>query len=502
MAKKILSYWFLPVLALVLLLRLPSLFEPFTYGDEGIYLTLGQGLRKGLVFYRDIHDNKPPMLYLLAAVAGNFETYRLILFGWSLGTIYLFFKLAERLFPKKPLAVIASTTAFALLTSLHNFEGNVANAENFMMLPTIAAFYLALPDLEKIGLKKKTLQDLRAWLLAGVFLSIATLFKVPAAFDFLALLSLLFLSLTLKNFFLVIRNSLMALLGFLIPVGLSLAYYAWQGAWSEYLKAAFLQNIPYLSSWAAGRAQVGGLPLFLLSRGLLVFLLVLGLFFLRKKVSLSIKLTLVWFAFSWFAALLSARPYPHYLIQILPALSLAVGFFWLHPIKIKFWWEKAIPLVLAFVVLVTFSGFHFWYYKNLPYYRNFYGHLLGLKSRDDYYLAFDPRTETIYQAANYLKTHTLPQEKIFIWGNDPFLYALAQRLPIGRYTVAYHIIDFNGYQETMKALNQNPPRYLIISGTEDRLFPELKTLIFNHYLFETRIGDLQFFHRNAKIRRQ
>jgi hypothetical protein len=26
---------------LVLFLRLPALFEPFTYGDEGIYLTLG-----------------------------------------------------------------------------------------------------------------------------------------------------------------------------------------------------------------------------------------------------------------------------------------------------------------------------------------------------------------------------------------------------------------------------------------------------------------------------
>jgi len=47
------------------------------YADEDIYLTLGQGLKKGLVFYRDIHDNKPPLLYVMAAVAGNVKVFRL-----------------------------------------------------------------------------------------------------------------------------------------------------------------------------------------------------------------------------------------------------------------------------------------------------------------------------------------------------------------------------------------------------------------------------------------
>ena len=87
------KYWLVLLFGLTFFLRLPSLFEPFTYGDEGIYLTLGQGLRKGLVFYRDIHDNKPPFLYLLAALANSFSYYRLILFIWSFATILMFFKL-------------------------------------------------------------------------------------------------------------------------------------------------------------------------------------------------------------------------------------------------------------------------------------------------------------------------------------------------------------------------------------------------------------------------
>ena len=48
------------ILAVVVLLRVPSLFEPYWYGDEGIYLTVGRSLRHGLALYRDVHDNKPP----------------------------------------------------------------------------------------------------------------------------------------------------------------------------------------------------------------------------------------------------------------------------------------------------------------------------------------------------------------------------------------------------------------------------------------------------------
>ncbi len=83
---------------LILILRLPSLFEPCWYGDEGIYLTLGQGVRQGQMLYRDIHDNKPPLLYLLAAVAGNVFWFRFILLLWMLATTLLFFKLVEEIF--------------------------------------------------------------------------------------------------------------------------------------------------------------------------------------------------------------------------------------------------------------------------------------------------------------------------------------------------------------------------------------------------------------------
>ena len=485
------SHWAELLFLLVVLLRLPSLFEPFTYGDEGIYVALGQAVRKGVTLYRDIHDNKPPLLYLMAAIAGNFEYFRLILFGWSLVTILAFYQLSRQIFPENKTAQAVSTGFFAFLTSIHTFEGNVANAENFMMLPIITGLLLIL-------------RSAKFWsfFLAGMLFSLAVLFKVPAAFDFaaaLVILFFLFLEKKKKNYSLLAIHYLLLILGFLLPLAVTFLYYASQGALNQYLRAAFLQNIPYLSSWTSSQAQVGGLPLPLLGRSLSVFLLVIILLILKKRISFAAKTALVWFAFSWFAALLSSRPYPHYLLQVMPAFSLSAGL--LSQEKTKWLKEKFIAPILIFILLLTFVAFRFWLYANSPYYLNFYQFALGVKTREEYFNNFDPRAKVIYQAADYLKSHTLPAEKIFIWGNDPFVYAMAERLPVGRYTVAYHIVDFDGYQETLQALQENPPRYLIISDTESRSFTELTSFVQANYFLEEKINGVQIFHRRHLLSR-
>ena len=84
------------ILTVNILLRIPSLFDPVYYGDECIYLTLGQAFNRGLVFYRDIHDNKPPLLYLVAALAQCKQFYfRLITICWNTVNVYLIYFLAK-----------------------------------------------------------------------------------------------------------------------------------------------------------------------------------------------------------------------------------------------------------------------------------------------------------------------------------------------------------------------------------------------------------------------
>ena len=136
--------WLIVILIVVLVFRIPSLFEPYSYGDEMIYLTLGQGVRQQVPLYIGLHDNKPPLLYLTAAIAGNLFWFRAILAFWSLATIAAFWKLADRLYPKNLTLQKVAVVVFAIFTTIPLLEGNVANAEMFMLLPTTLAFYLLL----------------------------------------------------------------------------------------------------------------------------------------------------------------------------------------------------------------------------------------------------------------------------------------------------------------------------------------------------------------------
>src|SRR5579872_668714 len=132
------SFWFLLITsASFFLLRLPSLFEPYWYGDEGIYEVIGFGLRHGRFLYTGIWDNKPPLLYLVYALFDGDQgpaKFLSLLFG--LGAVVTFFFLAKKLFQERKVIWI-TTGVFAFLFGTPLLEGNIANAENFMLFPIL-----------------------------------------------------------------------------------------------------------------------------------------------------------------------------------------------------------------------------------------------------------------------------------------------------------------------------------------------------------------------------
>src|SRR4030042_542709 len=239
--------WIIIVVLTLVFLRLPTLFEPHRYADEEIYLVLGQALRRGLVFYRDIHDNKPPLIYLLAALAnGSVAYFRLILLAWNAVNVFLFNLLVKSIMPKNktwPVGLI--TFLFAVLTSLPLTEGNIVNGEIFMIMPATLGAYL----LWRYRLKRPPL----VFLLAGFSFSLAFLFKVPIIFDLIGIGIFLAFG-TAKTFkekigFFTSPGFCLLILGFITPILISIVYYYLQGAAQPYVKAALLQNVGYLSSW-------------------------------------------------------------------------------------------------------------------------------------------------------------------------------------------------------------------------------------------------------------
>lgn len=476
------------VLLVTTILRIPNLFEPYWYGDEGIYLTLGHAVRRGLTLYRDIHDNKPPLLYLVAAVAHTEFWFKFILLGWHLATAVVFSRLVVFLFPKRRWAPVLLTAIFSLLTLLP--EGNIANGEIFMILPVVVAMtFIWMIQ----GVKKPTSPSRYGLaLLSGVGFSLGFLFKVPVAFDFAAAFVFL-VALSATSFPDALRRfakpeTLLLVLGFSVPILSTIIYYAGQGALEPYLRSALLQNVGYLGSWSAGThdpavtATRSGLPLRTAILGILIGLLWVGS--LKFRLSPRCRFTVAWFLFALYGALLSERPYPHYLIQPAVPASLLVGLILFEKRKR----EYATVLGIGALGILSYFRIGFWQYPILSYYENFWNWALERQSTSAYFSYFGDQVNRTYQLARYVLTTTGPDDRIFVWGDEPNVYALSGRLPPGRYTVAYHVADFRGWDETVEAIRNRQPRVIIIMPDEARPFESLTPVLQTSYI---RVGQIQ-----------
>lgn len=470
--------WVVGILALVFILRIPSFFEPYYYGDEMIYLTLGQGVRQGLTLYKDVHDNKPPLLYLGAVAAGNLFWFKVILAFWSLLTVAFFFKLAKLLFKSEKTVKIA-TIIFALLTTLPLLEGNTVNAELFMIGPSIVAFLLLLGD--KLTSKKI--------FFAGFLFGVATLFKVPALFDVPVIVFYWLITRGLADWKKVGHDTLILLSGFASPILLTFIWYFGKGALPEYVKAAFLQNIGYVSSFRPGDVQksflIRNAPL--LIRAVVVFFGSVILFIFRKKLSKNFVFFSLWILFALFAVTLSERPYPHYLIQATAPISFFLAMFFTEKS-----FEQAlvvIPLALTLFVPVYYK---FYNYSSYAYYLRFVNFVSGKTDKSIYFSKFASTTNRNYEIADFLIHSSLASDRVFMWDTDSAaVYALSRRLPPIKYVTDYHVNDYSDRLEAANQIEANPPKFIILTTAYS--YPELSEFVKEKYILIQQIEDANIY---------
>lgn len=475
--------WFLIFSSFIFfVLRLPSLFEPYWYGDEGIYQTFGMGINHGRLLYTDIFDNKPPLLYLLYSFFNSDQfIVRLANLFFGILAVIIFFVLVKKFF-KNRLSVYLSTGFFAFMLAIPLLEGNIANAENFMHFPLILGGYLIFSASQK--------RNYKALFASGLLIGLAFLFKIVAIFDFAAFfVFLLFSDLNFNFSKLINKKCLVSLLdktflfvlAFLIPISLTALYFYISGGFSYFLKATLFSNIGY----------VGYGNQFIIPQGLLILkLLMLSLFSFfvfvkRKSLGLEGVFIFLWIGFSLFNAFFSQRPYTHYLLVLLPSFSLLIGFVFAN----KKWQNFSAALLLVIAYLL-FNSFNF-YDKIMPYYKNFLNFADGKKSLSAYQGFFDKRTPIDYQIADYLRPKLRENDNVFIWGNNAQVYKLLEKLPPGRYTVAYHISSYkDGIEDTNKGLAKNKPKFII-------LMPNVKTYPFSLLEFKQSIMlyDVSIYER-------
>jgi hypothetical protein len=457
--EKSFSCWFLIAISFVFfILRFPSLFEPNWYGDEGIYQVLGLGINAGRLLYTGIFDNKPPLLYLFYSfVSSDQFMIRLISLIFGLLAVLAFYLLSKKILAT-PKATYIATSFFAVLFGLPLIEGNIANAENFMLFPNILTAILVLKALEKNDQSKKML----FFIFSGIILGISFLIKIVAVFDFAAFFVFIFIANLPKNFIGIFgkealisefKNLTAFTISFLIPIFLTTLFFILNGSLSYFLKAVLFNNVGY----------VGYGNTFIIPQGFLIFKLILLCLFLlfvflrRKTLGNAFVLTSIWFAFSLFNAYFSQRPYTHYVLVLLPSLSLMLGFFFLNNKLSKL---SGVLILSSFIAILLSFNF---YIKTVFYYQNFISFIMSSTTVNNYQKFFDRNTPKDYAIADYISIHAKTNDNIFIWGNNAQVYTLTNKLPPGRYTVAYHITNYkDGIANTKDGLIKYQPKFIVI----------------------------------------
>ncbi|KXK26848.1 MAG: hypothetical protein TR69_WS6001000869 [candidate division WS6 bacterium OLB20] len=488
---------FFAAAAVLVLLRIPSLFEPHWYLDEGMYATIGAHIRDGHVLYRDIYDHKPQLifyLYALLSLTGNTlvaaKVLNILAGIVTLGGIYA---LSRRRFLFGRRATAVALVAATILLGTPVLEGNIANAENFFLPLTVWGLYLGLT------------RSSRGLLLAGLLFGIAFHIKLHPLFDLGALA--VYLLITADSNKERIRQTGLLALGFVAPAVAFILFELSRGTFDLYIAAAYLDAYAYSGESAESYIQQTLTKIVVLLTGLTAAVTVW-----RKTHNRTVTFILILLMFEVFAAVLSGRVFYHYLLQLVPGVSLGAAWVYRNLFRDRSPADKvtaaAVAAGLMFVFAAYFNSSYALPYQNpnrrLPdswfaaeYYNNFARHLPSGFADDSYLLFFSDRPLKLRSIRNVLPEDT---SSVYIYSDLGWAYDYVDQHSPTRIFVAFQLYYRNDDRDrlaTMDELYQDPPQYLMIDETRDT-FDQLDTFLAENYRQSGRENEFVLYTYTAR----
>jgi len=455
----ILSRWLtLPAILVALsvlpLLLLSPLFNAPFDRDQGLYGVIARGWLHGSIPYRDLWDNKGPVLFLWYVAAfswlgENIVGPRLLAalaagaavpFVWASGAALLGRRAGI-------LGALLFATAFANVFLQAN-----ANAEIFMLLPLAAGFWAFTRGAQGSHLWWYTL--------AGALTVLAVMTKQSAVWTFpgyLAWLAVVAVRHPQER-----RRHLTA--GAMLALGAALglapfaAYFAYYGALYDFWYAVFWFNYTFVGQFPFVLKLLPPLlwhPLPLVGGAALWFLAALGAFHLWQRRDRTAALILLFLLVSELAAQTMGKNSPHYNIQLLPAAALA-GALGLQVVLDR--WragKKAFGRVLIVAAALSIAGSVFVYAWPTP------------KDRFEAQYAFINYADDSIQAreiAERVAALTSPGDYIYEFGYQSDIYFLANRQPASRWVHNRpYLADPEVLDEIMVDLLRTRPALILLS---------------------------------------
>ena len=418
------------IIALVVILRAPTLLPSMYTGDEGYYGAGANEILDGGTVYRTAVDTKPPGMYYIYAgvfrVAGRNNLFAVHLLA-------IFVVAATALVLRRIGARVADDWAGAwsgigYVVFVHAYwpaDTLTADSEIFASLP------LALSVLVFLQGQKKAGWDLM--FLSGALIGVATLIRQPSAVNLgvlLACLAYCWLIARTHSFARVLAAGSGVMIGFIVVIAALAWYYQLHGNLHD----------AYLWAWAFAIRYVGSETtlLFVLQRLVTVHLAVIllsGLLWYfgiwqavetirslwrRRAVSPEAILLILWFGLTYLAIFVGWRFPGHYHLAVLPPLSILAG-----------------QAFSRFVAEQRRSHQRRWRWIRTG--------IIGaaaLPTIGFLIVAFVVRTQTLrfFPIVQQIVERTGPTDRIFVWGSSPQLYSFSDRRLATRFVSCTHLV--------------------------------------------------------------
>ena len=443
---------------------------PYNYGiDSAFNRFVGLNILRNKILYKDIWDHKGPLLFLIQAVGAIGGTRNagpsLVFFLQILSlSVSLFFcwksytvsDLKNNAFIHYPFFLFASV--LSLLVFSKTIEGGNLNEE--WCLPFISCSLFLFAKYSDSG---KNRHPRLYSFVHGVCCGVIAFIRVNNGLPVFCGLAVIALRLAKEREWRnIVENILSGILGFsfvAIPV---LFYFSANNAFSEMIHATFIHNIKYMANethitLSFKKLSVRFIPVF-------ASLLILLVSVLRSGKMKTLDLILSAAATGSAVMLICCNIYLHYFTVFVPVfLVIFLNYFRLRNIS---------GVTAAAGLLILFGCV---YVMPLP----------GKIEQPVYtYVSSIPKKEK--------------SSMISIW-TSPEIYLNSGLMPISRfssYQYKFFAVNADMKDEFVTNIsNEIPMRIMVLSGHEDRLYPEIRQLLENKYKFETTDGDADIYKR-------
>ena len=239
---KILLFCFLISLVVLFFTSKSSPFYPFNdWVDANAFLTVGKSMAKGIIPYKELFEQKGPVLYfifMLASLISNTSFIGVFFFEIIFMTFTLYFcYLIAKMFLDNKTSVLLLPVFLLLLTTTGSFTHG-ASCEEFMFLWQAITIYYFIRHF------KKKEMNYKEFILVGFLSGLVLLIKYTSLGMWFAFQMIMFFSyIGKKEYKKSILSCIYFLIGMIIPLVISLIYFGINGGIKDFINVYFVVNM-------------------------------------------------------------------------------------------------------------------------------------------------------------------------------------------------------------------------------------------------------------------